>query len=180
GITGATGNTGATGITGATGNTGATGITGATGNTGATGDTGATGATGSTGSSGTFLNFQVSENIPNTSGSSAIVISSTQTTLKTITVSGSTATNRIWLSGIIGWQNGASNPVIEFQILRGTTVIFSINDQRTGTNAFGSTSINHVDLTPGVGNVTYTLVGQIIGSGTVTAIGGITFTGALL
>ncbi|MGG3126006.1 collagen-like protein, partial [Brevibacillus laterosporus] len=154
-----------------TGNTGATGPTGSTGNTGATGPTGSTGS---------FLNFQVSENAPNTSGSSTIVISTTQTILKTITVTGSTATSRIWLTGIIGWQNGSGNPVVEFQVLQGTTVIFSINDQKTGTNAFGSTSINHVDLAPGVGNVTYTLVAQTVGSGTVTAVGGITFTGALL
>ncbi|MBG9789037.1 collagen like protein [Brevibacillus laterosporus] len=150
---------------------------GATGATGATGDTGPTGATGPTGS---FSNFQVSENTPNTVGSSSIVLSSIPTTLKTITITGSSASNRIWLNGAIGWQNGPSNPVVQFQILRGTTVIYSTGDQRTGTNTLGTTSISHVDLTPGTGNVTYSLTAHIVGGGTATIIGGITFTGALL
>ncbi|TPG77044.1 collagen-like protein, partial [Brevibacillus laterosporus] len=177
GVTGATGATGATGITGATGATGATGIAGATGATGATGITGATGATGT---SGGFLNFQVSENTPNTSGSSAIALTTIPITLHTITITGSSVSNRVWLTGVIGWQSETSNPSVQFQVLRGSTVIFSTMDQRSGANSFGTTSINHVDLTPGTGNVTYSLTALIVGGGTATVIGGITFTGALL
>ncbi|MED1790990.1 collagen-like protein, partial [Brevibacillus laterosporus] len=142
--------------------------------------TGTTGTTGATGATGGFINFQISENTPNTSGSSSIALSSLPDTLKTITITGSTVSSRVWLTGHIGWQSGTGTPSVEFQILRGTTVIFSTLDQKSGSNTFGTTSINHVDLTPGTGAVTYSLTALIVGGGTATVIGGITLTGALL
>lgn len=64
--------------------------------------------------------------------------------------------------------------------MRGTTVIYSTDDQRTGANSLGTTSISHLDLTPGTGNVTYSITAHIVGGGSATVIGGVTFTGALL
>lgn len=181
GATGITGVTGSTGATGATGSTGTTGATGATGITEATGSTGATGITGATGSNGNIQQFEVSENNPNTSGSSSIPLSATVTTLKTITITGIPASSRVWLTGIVGWQNVAnSHPAVQFQILRGATVIFDINDQRFGDNGLGATSLNHVDLTPGTGNVSYSLTALITNGGSANVIGPITLTGALL
>lgn len=181
GVTGATGSSGVTGSTGstgigATGATGATGVTGATGNTGATGVTGITGATGAT---GIFQQFQVSENNPNTSGSSAIAITSVATTLKIITMTGVNAGSRIWLTGIVGWQDAAGNSILQLQVLRGTTVIFSINEQGTGNGRFSSTAINHVDTSPGTGSVTYSLA-ALTTTGSVNVVGPITLTGAMI
>ncbi|MCR8986357.1 hypothetical protein NW801_15115 [Brevibacillus laterosporus] len=36
----------------------------------------------------------------------------------------------------------------------------------------GTTSISHVDLTPGTGNVTYSITAHIVGGGSATVIGG--------
>ncbi|WP_240463817.1 hypothetical protein [Paenibacillus apiarius] len=155
-----------------------TGATGATGTTGVTGVTGATGVTGVTGATGIFQQFQVSENNPNTSGSSAIAISSVATTLKTITMTGVPTGSRIWLTGIVGWQDTAGNSILQLQILRGAIVIFSINEHGIG-NRFGSTSINHVDLTPGTGSVVYSL-SALTTVGTASAVGAITLTGAII
>ncbi|MDY8049460.1 collagen-like protein, partial [Paenibacillus polymyxa] len=185
GVTGATGATGATGVTGAAGATGATGVTGAAGATGATGvagvtgETGATGSTGVTGATGSFQQFQVSENTPNTAGSSAIPITSVATTLKTITIIGVPTGSRVWLTGIVGWESTAGNTSLQLQILRGTTTIFSINQHTVAVSTFGATSVNHVDLTPGTGNVSYSLA-ALTNVGTANAIGAITFTGALI
>ncbi|MEC0093165.1 collagen-like protein, partial [Paenibacillus macquariensis] len=166
----------ATGVTGVTGVTGATGVTGGTGVTGATG---ATGVTGATGPKGSFQQFQVSENTPNTTGSSAIPLSAVATTLKTITITGVPAGSSIWLTGIVGWQSTAGTTAIQLQVLRGATIIFSINQHAAGNNTFVATSVDHVDLTPGTGNVTYSLVAlTIVGTG--NAIGAITFIGALI
>ncbi|MFB9330813.1 hypothetical protein ACFFSY_33145 [Paenibacillus aurantiacus] len=179
GVTGATGPTGVTGATGPTGVTGATGPTGVTGATGPTGVTGATGPTGATGANGIFQQFQDSENSPNTSGSSAIPIVAATTVLKTITMTSVPAGSRIWLTGIVGWQSTAGTTSVQLQIVRGATVIFSINKHASANGNFDIISANHVDLTPGTGNVTYTLnIQALTGSG--NAIGGITFTGALI
>lgn len=157
GATGVTGATGATGVTGAIGATGATGVTGAIGATGATGVTGAIGATGATGATSPFQKFQESENTPNTTGSSAIPLSTVATTLKTITITGVPVGSRIWLTGIVGWESTAGTTSLQLQVLRGATIIFSINQHAAGNNTFGATSVDHVDLTPGTGNITYSL-----------------------
>lgn len=179
GVTGTTGATGATGMKGATGATGAIGATGETGVTGATGATGVTGTTGATGATGIFQQFQVSENNPNTSGSSAIAITSVATTLKTITMTGVNAGSRIWLTGIVGWQDASGSSVLQLQVLRGATIIFSIDEHGTGNNRFSTTSVNHVDLTPGTGSVSYSLE-ALTTTGTATAVGAITLTGAVI
>nr|WP_240416152.1 hypothetical protein [Paenibacillus periandrae] len=85
----------------------------------------------------------------------------------------------MWLTGLVGWQDTAGNTIVQLQILRGATVIFSINQHGTGNNTFAATSVNHVDLTPGTGNVTYSLDG-LTTIGTANAVGAITFTGALI
>jgi hypothetical protein len=179
GATGATGVTGVTGPTGETGTTGVTGVTGATGVTGVTGVKGSTGVTGVTGATGAFQQFQVSENTPNTTGSSAIPIVDAATTIKTITITGVPAGSSIWLTGIVGWEATAGNTAIQLQILRGATIIFSINEHAAGNNTFASSSVDHVDLTPGTGNVTYSLTALTV-VGTANAIGAITLTGALI
>ncbi|MNT29172.1 hypothetical protein D3C72_1649020 [compost metagenome] len=135
--------------------------------------------TGATGPTGSFQQFQVSENSPNTTGSSAIALGATATTLKTITITGVPAGSRIWLTGVVGWQSTLGNTAIQLQILRGATIIFSINQHASGNPTFEVTSVDHVDLTPGTGNVTYSLAALTI-AGTANVIGAITFTGALI
>ncbi|MFB5761484.1 NTTRR-F1 domain [Paenibacillus medicaginis] len=93
-------------------NSGATGATG-------TGSTGATGATGVTGPIGLFSQFQVSENAPNTTGSSAIPVGAAPITLKTITITGVPAGGRIWLTGIVGWESIVGDTIFQLQVLRG-------------------------------------------------------------
>ncbi|MDQ0655989.1 hypothetical protein [Paenibacillus sp. W2I17] len=83
------------------------------------------------------------------------------------------------VKGIVGWQATAGSTTLQFQIRRGATIIFSINQNAVANNAFGATSVNHVDVTPGTGNITYTLV-ALTTSGGANAIGAITFTGALI
>ena len=129
------------------------------------GPTGATGSTGSTGATG----------ITGATGSSANLITAVSSTLKTITITGVTAGNRIWLTEIVGWQDTSRNTLIQFQILRGATIIFSINTHGAVNGRFLTTSVNHVDLTPGTGNVTYSLNALAV-AGTATAVGGFTFT----
>ncbi|WCF10991.1 hypothetical protein NDS46_14565 [Paenibacillus thiaminolyticus] len=138
-----------------------------------------TGATGATGTTSPFQQFQVSENTPNTTGSSAIPLSAVATTLQTITITGVPAESRIWLTGIVGWEATAGSTALQLQVLRGATIIFSINQHAAANNTFGATSVDHVDLTPGTGNITYTLV-ALTPVGTANAIGAITFTGALI
>ncbi|WP_236575594.1 hypothetical protein [Paenibacillus sp. USDA918EY] len=138
-----------------------------------------TGATGATGATGVFEQFQVSENSPNTSGSSAVSITATPVTLKTITITGVPTGSRVWLTGVVGWQATLGSSAIQLQILRGATLIFSINAHAAGNNAFATTSVNHVDITPGTGNVTYSLDALAV-EGSAMAIGGITFTGSLI
>ncbi|WP_068613207.1 hypothetical protein [Paenibacillus tuaregi] len=164
---------------GVNGVTGASDPPGALDPPGATGATGTAGVTGVTGANGLVQQFQVSENTPNTTGSSAIALNGTATTLKTITITSIPAGGRVWLTGIIGWQNTIGDSSLQFQILRGATIIFSINDGRAGNGTFGSTSIDHVDLTPGTGSVTYSLMG-LVTSGSANVVGAVTFTGALL
>ncbi|MFE1626460.1 hypothetical protein ACFLFF_06885 [Brevibacillus reuszeri] len=135
--------------------------------------------TGATGPRGAIQQFQVSENSPNISGSSSIPLTSVATTLKTITLTGVTAGEIVWLTGIVGWESTDGTTAVQLQILRGATIIFSINQHAAGNNTFCTTSVDHVDLTPGTGNVTYSLI-ALTTVGTANAIGAITFTGALL
>ncbi|MEB9897278.1 collagen-like protein, partial [Bacillus cereus] len=143
------------------------------------GATGATGVTGATGATSPFQQFQASVNTPNTTGSSAIPLSTVATTLKTITITGVPLGSRIWLTGIVGWESTTGTTVLQLQVLRGATIIFSLNHHAVGNNTFAATSVVHVDLTPGTGNITYSLV-AITTVGTADAIGAITFTGALI
>jgi D-arabinose 1-dehydrogenase-like Zn-dependent alcohol dehydrogenase len=118
-------------------------------------------------------------NTPNTSGSSAILLTAAPTTLKTITVTSIPAGSRVWLTGIVGWEATAGTSSIQLQILRGATVIFSTNAHAAANSAFATTNVNHVDTTPGTGSVTYSLIAVML-VGTGTAVGGITFTGSLI
>ncbi|MEC0141356.1 hypothetical protein P4H94_31415 [Paenibacillus macerans] len=99
--------------------------------------------------------------------------------MKTITITGVTAGSSVWLTGIVGWESTAGTTAIQLQILRGATIIFSINQHAAANNTFEATSVDHVDLTPGTGNITYSLVALTV-VGTANAIGAITFTGALI
>jgi hypothetical protein len=90
-------------------------------------------------------------------GSPAIPIVAATTTIESITITGVPARSSIWLTGIVGWEAMAGNTAIQLQILRGATIIFSINEHAAGNNTFASSSVDHVDLTPGTGNVTYSL-----------------------
>ncbi|WP_405153565.1 hypothetical protein [Paenibacillus sp. FSL K6-0108] len=83
------------------------------------------------------------------------------------------------MTGIVGWESTAGTTALQFQIRRGATIIFSINQHAVGNNTFGASSVNHVDVTPGTGNVTNTLA-ALSTEGSANAIGGITFTGALI
>ncbi|WP_216713099.1 hypothetical protein [Paenibacillus ehimensis] len=141
--------------------------------------TGPTGGTGATGAAGIFQQFQVSENTPNTTGSSAIPITAVAITLKTITITGVSAGNSVWLTGIVGWESTTGTTVIQLQIFRGATVIFSIKQHAAGNNTFEASSVDHVDQTPGTGSVTYSLAALTV-VGSANAIGAITFTGALI
>jgi hypothetical protein len=136
-----------------------------------------TGPTGATGDK--TIQFQVSENNPNTVGSSAIAVTAAPTTLKTITMTGVPPASRIWLTSTIGWQATSGKPILQFQILRDATLIYSLNEDAGAGNDFSNSSPNHVDLIPGTGNVTYTLTVQNVGTGSATVIGPITFTGQL-
>ncbi|GIO99496.1 hypothetical protein J14TS5_45820 [Paenibacillus lautus] len=69
--------------------------------------------------------------------------------------------------------------MLQLQILRGATIVFSINQHAVGNSTFEATSVDHVDLTPGTGNVAYSLA-ALTTVGTANAIGAITFIGALI
>ena len=147
GATGPTGNTGANGATGATGPTGNTGANGATGPTGNTGANGATGATGPTGPTGA-------------TGISSIVYSETTTpfgsttTRKTITVTTTAATDKVFLLGEFDYAKNGTASYVSFGIWRGATELVETSTY-SSANADNNCFAQWVD-TPGVGTFTYT------------------------
>ena len=130
---------------GAQGPIGATGANGPTGITGATGPTGITGATGPTGSTG-ILSLTYSQ--------TTTPFGST-TTRKTIVVTTTSATDRVWLLGEFDYAKNGTQSYVSLGIWRGGVEI-SETSILAPANADNTDFVQWVDM-PGVGTFTYTL-----------------------
>lgn len=138
GITGPTGPTGSGG-----GGSGVTGPTGAAG-IGATGPTGA-GTTGPTGPTGVLF-------LANSEGTAPY---GSTTIRRTIIVTTTAATDKVFIIGEFDFAMGASNAYVSLAIWRGTSEIAETSSY-SNANADNTVFVHWVD-TPGVGTFTYTL-----------------------
>ena len=150
--------------------------------------------------SGLLSQFQFSTLNPNTSGAVTmpipVVPPGNPLVLATLTLRIDDVTDRVWLTGVVGWQgitNGTGTDKVDaiFSIFRNapnsTTgqLIFSTRQstEQAPESEFETASIDHVDNTPltihGKRTVTYFLTAQLPLAGSAgNVIGPITFTAA--
>jgi hypothetical protein len=93
------------------------------------------------------------------------------------------ASNKVKLEATIGWIATSSLPRVEFSILRDDpnigTVIFTSSDKAESSfDNFKTTSFGHVDFPKVTGDVLYYLEARVVGGGTATIIGPVTFSGS--
>lgn len=136
---------------------------------------------------GLLSEFQFSAPQPNLSGSQATAIAvNTTATLTSLSLSIDDVTDRVWLTGTVGWVTPAGlTATILLQIRRGNPltgpIIFSTQDAGAGTGSFFTTSFSHVDFpviaVPGSTVVSYFLTATATGNA-LTIVGPLTLTGA--
>lgn len=139
---------------------------------------------------GLLSEFQFSAPQPNTVGSQSIAIAQ-GIVVELASLSNATAlhiddiTDRVWLTGTVGWTSDAAGTAITLSIRRDNpllgTLIFTTTDTISVGGFSFTSSFSHVDfpviLIPGQTEVSYFLTAEAV-DGDITITGPITLTGA--